>query len=232
MGAREMGIKSWLFAIVVVVAAAYVAWPYYTLYRINSALETGEYAALEGLVDWPAVEDGMRGDIEEKRAVPSGGAESEAEDGSVTGQLAGILAPAMNDMLVQAYANPKGLARVIQEGKVDLDAQAELLSDAQIAAREALEETRKAAIAEGDADLPPVVEDVLSAARQEVERAQAMANETYDSLRRDYNYLFFTDPTTFRAEYNLISAQQTKPLILELKLQELQWQLVRVHLPE
>jgi hypothetical protein len=232
MGAREMGIKSWLFAFVVAVAAAYVAWPYYTLYRINSALETGEYAALEGLVDWPAVEGGMRGDIEEKRAVPSGSAESEAEDGSVTGQLAGILAPAMNDMLVQAYANPKGLARVIQEGKVDLDTQAVLLSEAQIAAREALEETRKAAIAEGDADLPPVVEDVLSAARQEVERAQAMANETYDSLRRDYSYLFFSGPTTFRAEYNLISAQQTKPLILELKLQALQWQLVRVHLPE
>ena len=227
-----MGIKSWLFAFIVVVAAAYVAWPYYTLYRINAALESGEHAGLEGLVDWPAVEEGMRSDINEKRAVPDDGAESESEDDSVTGRLAGILAPAMNDMLVQAYANPEGLARVIQEGKVDLDAEAALLSEAQIAAREALEETRKAAIAEDDADLPPVVEDVLNVARQEVDRAQAMASETYDSLRRDYSYLFFTGPTTFRATYNLISAEQTKPLMLELELQQLQWQLVRVHLPE
>lgn len=228
-----MALKGWVFGGVVVAAAAYVAWPYYTLYRINHALESGDRSALEGLVDWPAVEGGIRSDIDIRRSVPvSEGDEGASGEGSVTGRLAGILAPAMNDMLVQAYASPEGLARVIREGKVDLESEAAALSEAQKVAREALEATRQAAISESDSELPTAVGEVVTAARLKIDGAQAAASDTYDSLRRDFDYLFFTDALTFRAQYSMASPNQTAPLVLVLKLQQLQWQLTTVHLPE
>ena len=202
-----MALKGWFFG-GVVVAAAYAAWPYYSLYRINNALESGDQSALEGLVDWPAVEGGIRSDIDARQTVAVEAASDAPADETVSGQLASILAPAMNDMLVQAYASPEGLARMIRDGKVDVEAEAATMSEAQKVAREALEATRKAAITEADSDLPPAVSDVVTATRLKIDQAQNMASDTYDSLRRDFDYLFFTDPLTFRAQYTLASPDQ------------------------
>jgi hypothetical protein len=48
---------------VLVVAIAYVAYPYLTLYRLGSAIEGADAASLESLVDWPAVREGIKEDI-------------------------------------------------------------------------------------------------------------------------------------------------------------------------
>jgi hypothetical protein len=45
------------------VAAAYVAYPYITLYRLSQAIRQGDAPSLEAMVDWPAVREGIKEDI-------------------------------------------------------------------------------------------------------------------------------------------------------------------------
>jgi hypothetical protein len=52
-----------LVATVLSVAVAYVAYPYIALYRLGLAIHGADAAALESLVDWPAVREGIKEDI-------------------------------------------------------------------------------------------------------------------------------------------------------------------------
>src|ERR1700677_2010362 len=52
-----------LLAIVLSTAVAYVAYPYVTLYRLGSAIQTADAATLGSLVDWPAVREGIKEDV-------------------------------------------------------------------------------------------------------------------------------------------------------------------------
>jgi hypothetical protein len=45
------------------VAVAYVAYPYFTLYRLGTAIRGADAAALESLVNWPAVREGIKEDL-------------------------------------------------------------------------------------------------------------------------------------------------------------------------
>jgi hypothetical protein len=45
------------------VAAAYMIYPYATLYRLGQAVRTGDAATLERMVDWSAVREGIKEDI-------------------------------------------------------------------------------------------------------------------------------------------------------------------------
>ena len=46
-----------------VVALAYVVYPYATLYRLGLAIRHGDAATLESMVDWYAVREGIKEDI-------------------------------------------------------------------------------------------------------------------------------------------------------------------------
>lgn len=50
-------------AAVAVVCAAYMAWPYLTLFRLAEALQHGDAATLEAMVDWDGVREGIKEDI-------------------------------------------------------------------------------------------------------------------------------------------------------------------------
>lgn len=45
------------------VAFSYVAYPYVTLYRLGQAIRHGDAPALQSMVDWPAVREGIKEDI-------------------------------------------------------------------------------------------------------------------------------------------------------------------------
>lgn len=47
----------------VIVCAAYVAWPYATLYRLGQSIRQGNATMLETLVDWDGVREGIKEDI-------------------------------------------------------------------------------------------------------------------------------------------------------------------------
>ncbi len=58
-----MGNRKRIVAAVVVVCAAYAVWPYVTLFRLGQAIRHGNAAALETLVDWNGVREGIKEDI-------------------------------------------------------------------------------------------------------------------------------------------------------------------------
>ena len=56
------GIKPVIGALMVI-ALAYVIYPYVTLYRLGLAIRQGDAVSLQSLVDWPAVREGIKEDI-------------------------------------------------------------------------------------------------------------------------------------------------------------------------
>ena len=52
-----------MLASVLVLGLIYLAWPYATLYRISTAIQDADCAALDVLVDWHAVREGIKEDI-------------------------------------------------------------------------------------------------------------------------------------------------------------------------
>ena len=53
-----------LLAACVIVALGYVAYPYVTLYRLGEAVHSGDAHTLKTLVNWPAVRQGIKHDID------------------------------------------------------------------------------------------------------------------------------------------------------------------------
>ena len=54
----------WLFpAAVLSVLIGYVAYPYVTLYRLGSAIQSTDATTLKSLIDWPAVREGIKEDV-------------------------------------------------------------------------------------------------------------------------------------------------------------------------
>ena len=52
-----------LLATILIIGVTYVAYPYVTLFRLGSAIQTADAATLESLVDWPAVREGIKEDV-------------------------------------------------------------------------------------------------------------------------------------------------------------------------
>jgi hypothetical protein len=58
-----MPVRKALVGIFLGVAVAYVAYPYFTLYRLGQAIRNGDASSLETMVDWAAVREGIKEDI-------------------------------------------------------------------------------------------------------------------------------------------------------------------------
>ena len=52
-----------IIGVLLAIAVSYGAYPYVTLYRLGHAIHTGDAAALQALVDWHAVREGIKEDI-------------------------------------------------------------------------------------------------------------------------------------------------------------------------
>lgn len=58
-----MRVKWLILAALLTVGIGYGAYPYFTLYRLGAAIQSGNAKILEKLVDWPAVREGIKEDI-------------------------------------------------------------------------------------------------------------------------------------------------------------------------
>jgi Protein of unknown function (DUF2939) len=58
-------VRSWrpIIGVLLAIAVSYGAYPYVTLYRLGHAIRSGDATALQALVDWPAVREGLKEDI-------------------------------------------------------------------------------------------------------------------------------------------------------------------------
>lgn len=204
-------------------AGAYVAWPYYTLQRFDSALAQGDEAVLARFVDWPAVRAGLEVEVAALRGEDAAGAPAEPEGSA----LSALIAPKMHGLLIDAYASPQGLARLLRERKVRLE-----LTLPPPAFVEAMAVAPRTSPVD-DPEYELAASEAMEFAKAKMAEARVVALLTYDALRTEYAYLFFTGPTTFRAEFTSSSPQQIKPLVLvfTLSLSDYRWRLTRVLLP-
>jgi hypothetical protein len=81
-------------------AAAYLAYPYFTLYRLNAAIQTGDAQALQHLVNWSAVREGIKEDIcDGLAASPDTAARKGELPGFGAGFVRGIAANAVDERI-------------------------------------------------------------------------------------------------------------------------------------
>jgi hypothetical protein len=62
-GAMTMRVRWPVLATLMAIVMAYIAVPYLTLYRVGSAIRSGDAKTLEALVDWSSVREGIKEDI-------------------------------------------------------------------------------------------------------------------------------------------------------------------------
>jgi hypothetical protein len=108
--------KRKLLLIVGFACILYVAWPYYAAYRLADALEAGDQIALDELVEWPTLREGLKADISAALMAKSSTELKEDARGIATA-FAAAIGPMLAERLVSTYVTPQGLARLIQARK-------------------------------------------------------------------------------------------------------------------
>jgi hypothetical protein len=97
-----------ILAAALAIGVAYAAYPYVTLYRLDSAIHAGDAATLRTLVDWPAVREGIKEDI----------CDNVTDVAEVTGS--GGKLPAFGASFVRGIASNTVDEQVTAEGLVDM----------------------------------------------------------------------------------------------------------------
>jgi hypothetical protein len=109
--------KVWLGAAALcVLVALYIAYPYHTLHRIEDALESGDQATLEDLIDWPSLREGLKDDLNTlatralaEQAGPGGDPQEALGMG-----IAAMFVPVLVQRTVDAYVTPAGIAALMR----------------------------------------------------------------------------------------------------------------------
>ncbi len=106
-----------LWGLGLILLIGYGAWPYLTLYQLDTAVVDQDVKALDNLVDWESVAQGLEQDLEalfEDAYDASSGADgSENPLDSLAENLLGIFADLMIDPIVNFYMTPSGLAYLL-----------------------------------------------------------------------------------------------------------------------
>lgn len=111
---RPMSKKPILSALAVV-AAAYVAYPYVALYRLEAAFRSGNPASVAAMIDWDQVRDGLKEDISEQVAgisvQPVGSAQAASAELPAFGAsfIKGIASKT-----VDSVVTPESMTRMVQ----------------------------------------------------------------------------------------------------------------------
>jgi hypothetical protein len=103
----------WLVIICIVLLLVYAASPYVAFWRFTVALRSGDAAALNAQVDFPAVRESLKAQL-----VAYFSPEKTGEKHIKNKRLAGLvkaLRPTLIDALVDAYVTPDGLAALIAD---------------------------------------------------------------------------------------------------------------------
>ena len=110
-----MRLKLILLVLVGVFLSYAVASPYITAYRIGSALQNNDAAALSQHIDFPAIRQSLK---DELNAAMTEKAAQEAETNPFA-SLGALLAGAIADKFIDAIVTPAGLRRLLKEGRLD-----------------------------------------------------------------------------------------------------------------
>ena len=103
----------------IILLASYTVWPFYNLYRIASAVETRNSAALQDLVDYPSLRASLAQQITDAHLNLTGkSADSSEGSRSVEARLGAMIADAM---LAKIILNPERFLDLLGKGSVSAD---------------------------------------------------------------------------------------------------------------
>ena len=97
-------------AVVLLLVAAWVAWPYWSAYRLVEAINEGDVQQLEQRVDWLELRAGLHQNIADELVEATAG-----ESRGIAGALAAIAGPTLIDRMVTALVNPTTLAMLVRQ---------------------------------------------------------------------------------------------------------------------
>jgi hypothetical protein len=99
-----------ILLLAVLLGAAYIGYPYLTLYWIDRALLTDDEPALARLVDFPRVRAGLKAELK-LQVLDKAHAEAEKRPilGTFGAALAGLLAPTVVDSAVDGMVTPRAI---------------------------------------------------------------------------------------------------------------------------
>jgi hypothetical protein len=104
------------FAIVAALfAAAYVASPYYAFYKLEQAAKTRDRDALDDAVDFPAVRDDFKAQINAVLLAKTGN-----DPHNPLVQLGLLIVPAILDRLIDSYVTPDGVATMLTDARAPM----------------------------------------------------------------------------------------------------------------
>ena len=102
-------------------AFAYVAYPYVTLYRLSYAIRHGDSSALETLVDWDEVREGIKEDVcdtlaEEPAASDSAAAKPVQEDDTTLPAFGSGFVRGIASHVIDANITPRAIMAAVKAG--------------------------------------------------------------------------------------------------------------------
>ena len=116
-GRKRVGARR-LLVLAIVLALAYLASPYVSLWFFSRAIKANDRAALESFVDFPSVRQSLKEAL--RGRLPS----DQAKNKDTISGLVARLAPSLIDQLVDAFVTPEGLAALISDPALARDAKA------------------------------------------------------------------------------------------------------------
>jgi hypothetical protein len=103
-----------ILVLLLAVGAAYALSPFYAFQQLKQAAETGDRERLEALVDFPAVRDDLKGQVDSK-AVKL--AREASGVGHPIAMLLGRLGSAVGDQAVDQVVTPEGITEIVTAGR-------------------------------------------------------------------------------------------------------------------
>jgi hypothetical protein len=113
----------WVTGLIVITALAYIAYPYWTVQRIDAAIVGRDAASLETLIDWPQVRSGLKADVRGLLSGPMGSglddATAQGSGATALGSMIGtMLAGSMVDAMIDGYVSaPRVIEAWQQRGR-------------------------------------------------------------------------------------------------------------------
>lgn len=102
------------------VAAAYIAYPYFSLWRLGVALENKDAAALESKIEWPSVRQGLKDDFNALFMTQMAASMKDQEDNAAFAALGMALGGAIVNQMIDSIVTPQGIAILFQGDRPEL----------------------------------------------------------------------------------------------------------------
>jgi hypothetical protein len=110
-----------ILALVLVAILGWIAWPYYAVYDLVTAVREGDASALESRVVWESVRQGLRDDLNAVLLKRLNTETRTNEPGAALGTgLAAVLGPAIINRMIDSYVTPQAIATFNRSGKTEL----------------------------------------------------------------------------------------------------------------